>query len=259
MNLPLSSVSEQPSANQADNREIVHQRKRILGSYYTPDGIAAAVVAMCHLPVDHAGFSGMNQEEGRSRYRNGRQSATHDDSRPLLDSCRFSPLPIRVLDPACGDGAFLLAWLQSQEQPGLDRLELVKDSVFGVDIDPIAIDGVRTRIAEWIGNQTSQPQNIRTILAKNLIWGDSLLGEDWTESSNSHSVEGVASSNDTARPEVDWNVQFSQIALEGGFDLILGNPPYRREKNAKTEFDRIAKSSLGRRWRRARMDLWHYF
>jgi len=48
---------------------------------------------------------------------------------------------------------------------------------------------------------------------------------------------------------------FPQVAADGGFDVVIGNPPYRRELNAKELFDRIAASPLGERWRQARMDL----
>ena len=43
------------------------------------------------------------------------------------------------------------------------------------------------------------------------------------------------------------------------YDIIIGNPPYRRELGTKSLLDRIAITSLGRRWRTARMDLWYYF
>ncbi|MFO1019598.1 MAG: Eco57I restriction-modification methylase domain-containing protein [Planctomycetales bacterium] len=46
---------------------------------------------------------------------------------------------------------------------------------------------------------------------------------------------------------------------QGGFDLIIGNPPYRREKDAKEQFEEIAGTPLGKKWRQARMDLWYYF
>jgi adenine-specific DNA-methyltransferase len=44
-----------------------------------------------------------------------------------------------------------------------------------------------------------------------------------------------------------------------GFDVILGNPPYRRELGAKSTMDAIAATRLGAKYRSARMDLWYYF
>src|SRR5262249_8867900 len=58
---------------------------------------------------------------------------------------------------------------------------------------------------------------------------------------------------------IDWQRDFPAAAALRGFDIIIGNPPYLREKNAKGLFDGLAKTDLGRRWREARMDLWYYF
>ncbi len=43
------------------------------------------------------------------------------------------------------------------------------------------------------------------------------------------------------------------------FDIILGNPPYRRELGTKALFDEIAATEFGHRYRAPRMDLWYYF
>ena len=45
----------------------------------------------------------------------------------------------------------------------------------------------------------------------------------------------------------------------GGFGLILGNPPYRRELSFKRQLDALADTPLGRTYRALRMDLWYYF
>src|SRR5262249_6996901 len=58
---------------------------------------------------------------------------------------------------------------------------------------------------------------------------------------------------------VDWERDFPAVAVAGGFDIIVGNPPYLRQRNAKALFDSLAATELGRQWRQARMDLWSYF
>jgi adenine-specific DNA-methyltransferase len=58
---------------------------------------------------------------------------------------------------------------------------------------------------------------------------------------------------------IDWRRDFPVAAGAGGFDIVVGNPPYLRERNAKSLFDSLAATELGRRWREARMDLWYYF
>ena len=48
--------------------------------------------------------------------------------------------------------------------------------------------------------------------------------------------------------------------LEGaGFDVVIGNPPYRRELDFKEELREISKTNFGAKYKVARMDLWYYF
>ena len=201
------------------NRTVL-SRRRSLGSYYTPEWLARAMVARCLVASD-AGLSSNSW---------------------------------RMLDPACGDGAFVLAVLDQLGRVASDRLSLVREHVFGVDADPVAIDSLRERVAGWIGCGSADDEEVKRVLATNFLCGDALLGVDWAASETESSGTSTRDS-----PTIDWPAAFPHIAADGGFDLVIGNPPYRRELNAKSDFDRIAASALGRRWRRARMDLWHYF
>ena len=204
-------------------------RRRALGSYYTPDWAAQWIVAR------------------------------------TLIHCESLASSWRILDPACGDGAFILAvlnWIARKLDVGngdfTRRREIVRGSVFGVDADPVAIESLRLRVADWIGGDVTDLET-ESILAANFRCGDALLGPDWSPSArNGPSAETLLRAKNTVEP-LDWRGVFPQVAVAGGFDVVIGNPPYRRELNAKDDFDRIAQSDLGQRWRTARMDLWHYF
>ncbi|MDB5343056.1 MAG: hypothetical protein JWP89_1433 [Schlesneria sp.] len=230
------------------------KRRRALGSYYTPEWLARWMVA---------------------RALSAAVQATHVDS-------------WRILDPACGDGAFVLALLEELAArrgiPHADtagRLAIVRDRIFGVDADPIAIKKLHQRLAEWIGGGLPDTAKVANILAAQFRCGDSLLGDAWSTRSVKPPIKppcerpseppikpprtqySVLSTphhvtNEEVAP-IDWSTAFPTVANAGGFDLIIGNPPYRRELNAKADFDRIAASSIGQQWRTARMDLWHYF
>jgi len=198
--------------------------RRAIGSYYTPDWLARAVVERCF-------------EEGWA----GSRGATR-----------------RVIDPACGDGAFVLATLDLLGRVASDRLELVRECLFGVDADPAAITLLRERVGDWIrrgsDSTTATNDEVRLVVERNFVCGNALLGPDWSMSAAETDATGAPPA-----PVLDWSEVFPHVAAEGGFDLIIGNPPYRRELNAKADFDFIAASPLGQRWRRPRMDLWHYF
>ncbi len=206
--------------------------RRVIGSYYTPEWLARGVVGRCF----GVGLAG-------------------------------APVTIRrVIDPACGDGEFVLAVLEYLGRPVSDRLSLVRESLFGVDADPAAISALRARVTAWIGGPSvtegeseatlvrQYAQEVQRVVESNFLCGNALLGPDWSMSSAE-----IAEAGPSLTSVIDWATAFPHVAAEGGFDLVVGNPPYRRELNAKADFDLIAASPMGQRWRRPRMDLWHYF
>jgi len=209
------------------------ERRRIAGRYYTPSRIAKEIVESC-LRGMGAGTPGSS--------------------------------PARILDPACGDGAFLVeafdllaasdgdaAWMANDNWRR--RLELVRDSLFGVDSDGAAILKLRERLAEKIGAPIDSADDVQSVLIANFRIGDALTGPDWSPpTSDGESSDGAGEGNG-----LDWRAAFPLVAASGGFDIVVGNPPYRRERDTRDAFAAIARSPLGRRWRRPRMDLWHYF
>lgn len=87
-------------------------RRRELGAYYTPRDIADRLVAVA------------------------------------LDGLAGAPT---ACDPACGDGAFLLAVADALATRGIDRETIARDLLWGIDIDPDAVDATRAAIACWSG------------------------------------------------------------------------------------------------------------
>ena len=261
------------------------QSRRWLGSHYTPDDICCTMVQEV-------------LSESCSE-RSGLQTS------------------LRILDPACGDGAFLLAaaeWLEewylshsNGERPlridqssrhtpcaaagsgrhtecacyfpearthtplayPLDsesstsssqlRLQLVSQHLYGVDVDPEAVSTLHRRLLDYIApDQPAADQTLHAV-QRNVRVGDALTGPDFrTRNASLFAPDGFAGKAQTSAP-ISWAEVFPEVAEAGGFDVVIGNPPYVREKNAKELFDRIAETPLGRQWRQARMDLWHYF
>lgn len=73
----------------------------------------------------------------------------HSVARELIEF-RWSGAPQRVLDPACGCGAFLIAAAEALAERGLDALD-IGTRLHGVDIDPIAVSICRGRLTELLG------------------------------------------------------------------------------------------------------------
>lgn len=227
---------------------------RTLGRHYTPEAIAEFMVDCV---LRRIAQDALNQ---------GRDN---------------TPASLRCLDPACGDGVFLEALIRrlsslgrhctgsggQRRAGGTDSpVTVLREQVFAVDIDAEAIAAARGRLQRLLPVSTNGEQ-IERILLRNVVLGDALTGCDWSQSATppkdvaaERQMPGrtaVASCKNV--PALDWSRAFPEAARQGGFDVILGNPPYLRERDAKPLFDRLAGTELGRRWKQPRMDLWHYF
>jgi len=165
---------------------------------------------------------------------------------------------ITILDPSCGDGAFVLAAFDaltnSQAPPHAERsdaaIRLIKHSLFGVDLDVAALNRLRDRLAQRADVTLDQRPRLEAVLHANFRCGNALTGSG---------LAGRPGHGEVATDGIAWSADFRKIADRGGFDVIVGNPPYHRELSAKSLFDQVAKSELGRRWRQSRMDYWFYF
>ena len=164
--------------------------------------------------------------------------------------------PPRVLDPACGAGRFLLAVyrrLAASKMPGIDPLELATHSIYGVDVDPLAVETARyalllAALADMPTPDAARIAAARSALEQHVRWADALV----------EPADGLPMN---AAPPLDWKSSMPEVFTgdDGGFDVVLGNPPYRRERQHKAAMDLLAQTSLGRRYRAPRMDLWYYF
>ncbi|MEO6841001.1 MAG: N-6 DNA methylase [Bradyrhizobium sp.] len=128
-----------------------------------------------------------------------------------------------IVDPACGSGAFLVAAfdLLAREYRGVVELlailgetvdfdpfdEIVTKNLYGVDINAESVE--ITRLALWL--KTARNKHRLQNLEATIKIGDSLIDDQkWTE-----------------RP-FDWHAAFPDVFTAGGFDVVIGNPPYVR-------------------------------
>ncbi|HZV01386.1 MAG TPA: N-6 DNA methylase [Planctomycetota bacterium] len=136
-------------------------------------------------------------------------------------------LAMRILDPACGAGAFLLGaldFLASElERRGMARADasrrLVNGTLLGIDIDDDAIATARRALALASG---ARPRGLRK--------------------ANALDDRGLARAASVPR-----------------LDAVIGNPPYRREKDGAPELARARDTELGRLYGAGKMDLWFLF
>jgi len=174
---------------------------------------------------------------------------------------------IRVLDPACGSGSFLLGayqhlldWHQEwyarhdpekhakgrspkiYQGPGgewrlttAEKKRILLNNIYGVDIDTQAVEVTKLSLllkvlegenAETLG-KTYRLFHERALpdLGDNIKCGNSLIGPDFYEG------QQLSLLDDEERYRInafDWNAEFPEIMSAGGFDAVIGNPPYIR-------------------------------
>ena len=134
---------------------------------------------------------------------------------------------IKILDPACGSGAFLnevFDYLNKEggvinneltilygNQAQLFRWDthILSSNIYGVDINPESVE--ITKLSLWL--KTANRGEKLTYLDDNIKCGNSLVNE---------SLEN----NDRA---FDWGKNFPGVISNGGFDIVLGNPPWGAE------------------------------
>ena len=142
---------------------------------------------------------------------------------------------LTVLDPACGSGAFLnqaFDYLHAENGrvnrllsdlgggamdvfESLDRV-ILRQNLFGVDLNAESVE--ITKLSLWL--KTASKQAALTELNDNIRCGNSL-------------VDDPAVAGDKA---FDWQDAFPAVMAAGGFDVVVGNPPYVRQETLGEAF-----------------------
>jgi type I restriction-modification system DNA methylase subunit len=153
-----------------------------------------------------------------------RQKKTTQALTDKLNEYRNWLLQLTICDPACGSGAFLNQALDFliTEHRYIDELQaklfgdalvlsdvegsILENNLFGVDINEESVE--IAKLSLWL--RTAQPNRKLNDLNSNIKCGNSL-------------IDDVAVAGDKA---FNWQLQFSNIFEKGGFDVIVGNPPY---------------------------------
>ena len=194
------------------------------GVFYTPQYITKYIVenTVGRLCAEKKQELHIIEDEYFSDQR--RQLQTKKRLLDQLQQYRKWLLGITILDPACGSGAFLNAALHflMNEHKHLDEMEakvagsaivfqdvensILEHNLYGVDINEESVE--IAQLALWL--RTAKPHRKLNSLNQNIKCGNSLISDP--------AIAGEKA--------FDWQKEFPQVFAKGGFDVVIGNPPY---------------------------------
>ncbi len=193
------------------------------------------------------------------------------------DSFEIMLRKIKVIDPACGSGAFLtqvfdylyerwkvmkvevnrltkpyktqLRELEALQKYGnngfaetpfdewIIKKNIIQNNLFGVDLNPESVE--ITKLSLWM--KTANKKEKLADMDGNIKQGNSLIDDP-----------------EFSDAAFDWQSNFSDVFAEGGFDIVVGNPPYVRQEL----LGKINKEFYGKRFSKVgngTADLYVYF
>ena len=181
---------------------------------------------------------------------------------------------LRVLDPACGSGSFLIGaysyllnyhrdWYVN-DGPEKHRKEVFRamggewrlttqekklillNNIYGVDIDSQAVEVTKLSLLLKVLEGESDESLKRQLtmwkeralpdLGLNIKCGNSLIGPDYFTGQLLPDEDELRRVN-----PFDWKAEFPAIMTAGGFDVVIGNPPYVRQESLSDIKDYFAK------------------
>lgn len=171
---------------------------------------------------------------------------------------------IKIVDPACGSGSFLIGaykyllnyhreyyskqgkkkFLGSKEDAITEdgelalwvKKQILINNIFGVDIDSNAVEVTKLSLllkcmenetpASIMNNQSLFNERALPSLDENIKCGNSLIGNDFYSGGDSLNIDIETQYKINC---FDWEDEFRNIFKGGGFDVVIGNPPYGAE------------------------------
>jgi hypothetical protein len=224
---------------EADGRPSLNKesRRKRDGVYYTPEWVVERIV---------------DETLGPRLAEIKKECGWPDKGDPTLAAIDLYSARLKsftVVDPACGSGAFLITVLRYlveawHEVRGLRRqitkgraerdsddaliADILKSNIYGVDINSASVE--ISRLALWL--HTARGDQQLSSLDENIREGNSLIGSDFYKGQID-----LALYDQIQKERVnafDWQAAFPQVFAHGGFDAVVGNPPYVKFQNFRT-------------------------
>jgi len=226
------------------------------GVFYTPKYITRYMVSntigrLCQAKKQELGIEEI-EFDSSFKLKSGKLSAKGQALKEKLQAYKQWLLDLKIVDPACGSGAFLnqaLVFLM-EEHRQIDEIlmeltgelpfhqldkTILENNLYGVDINEESVE--IAKLSLWL--RTARRNRKLSDLSRNIKCGNSL----------------VADPGKAGPKAFDWHQEFPEIMQNGGFDVVIGNPPYIKEYTNRHAFDGLRDHYCYQ----GKMDLWYFF
>jgi hypothetical protein len=233
-----AEADEQPSLNKLSGRKTD-------GVYYTPEWVVELIVSHTLEPA----FTDLRRGAGWD------EASEAPPSSETLDAYMRALTEFTICDPACGSGAFLVTALRhlagewrriravraqlgsvadaSPETEADLIARLLRENIHGVDINPASVE--ISQLALWL--HTASGDRTLAALDGTIRCGNSLV----TDAFYKGREDDLLSTERRERINTfDWRDAFPHVQARGGFDAVVGNPPYVKLQNFRAVFPEIA-------------------
>ena len=232
----LSEIEEMSAKLKGESGDKKASKRKKDGVFYTPKYITQYIVentigVLCRQKKKELGIELFEIDDTFFKKSGGKSGVRPLSKRGVafkktLDAYKKWLLGLKILDPACGSGAFLNQSLNFLEdahetiseietalsggQPSLFEIRktVLENNLFGVDINDESVE--IARLSLWL--RTAEKGRPLSDLTQNIKCGNSLIDDS--------NVAGIKAFN--------WKNEFHKIMEGGGFDVVIGNPPYVR-------------------------------
>ena len=221
----LSEIENVQARLRGEEIDKAKTKRKKEGIFYTPKYITKYIVEntvgkLCKEKRLEFGIVDEEYAKGRKKRRKGTIKALDGK----LTKYREWLLSVMILDPACGSGAFLNQALDYliAEHKKIDELrgqlleetlilsdittDILERNIFGVDLNEESVE--IAKLSLWL--RTAQKDRKLNTLSNNIKCGNTLIDDP--------EVVGDKAFN--------WREKFPDVFARGGFDVIIGNPPY---------------------------------
>ena len=228
----LSEIEEIEAKLKGEQVDTSKGKRKKDGVFYTPKYITKYIVdnTVGKLCIEKKSIFELDQDFDIIEYQKSSGGVNKKGEKLFhtLESYKKWLLELKIVDPACGSGAFLneaLSFLIKEHKEVDDLIaeltntplrifdtekSILENNIYGVDINEESVE--IAKLSMWL--RTAQKGRQLSNLSNNIKCGNSL-------------IDDITVAGDKA---FNWENEFPQVFSNGGFDVVIGNPPYVRKQ-----------------------------